>query len=331
MALMCEKPMPQDWISSFEKSKIDKGQGAIKRDVKAAKGTNVVFEVESGPDRWVEKSDGKNRTRIMSLVDEAQLYHVGFVGQDLILTVADHPVLVSTFFTSHWSASSNRLIRIAASDYDSQGEPIVTPDVYPIIVEHYVYWSQTLASDPTRTVTFRYDTKTGDKIQAPPSYGLTPVLVGSNLLLQAVVDTPDSPRHFLAMNLDLSPAILPSGLATATDFNDVRSDGTTLVWTSTTNEFGYWRLGWDSPKILIAPIDYVWEPNVFGDIATFATVERPLVVDLRTGAWTKVTTEYGAAYAANEGLLVIAPSPTKESDYTAYFVNTAELSPLPAC
>ncbi len=266
----------------------------------------------------------------MTLNDVNDVYLAEYAGSDLVLYAFDNPNLDSPFTLFYWSSKTGNVTKIGASARDSQGRPIATPFIRPLVAGPYVYWSQTLSSDPARTVTFRYDTTSGAKLQASPNFGLTPVALGSDMLLQPVVDDPQGQRYFKALRLDLSPADLPGALAGVSGVNSVASDGTTVVWTIG-SDIEYWRAGWSAPRLLRTTFGPLWETTVSGDIATFSSTARTVVVDLRSGAWTPVTTEYGSSSAINGWLIVGDPPAVKGATPDSHLVKIASLSPLPSC
>jgi hypothetical protein len=329
IADLCQTPLPTDWASSLATSTVARGAGISVAPVTAL-GDKVVVRVSSGSSSWVEERSGSRARRVMTLTDVNDVYQAEYVGNDLVLYAFDNPDLDSPFTLFHWSSKTGGVTKIGASARDPQGRSIATPFIRPLVVGPYVYWSQTLSSDPARTVTFRYDTTSGANLQASANFGLTPVALGSDMLLQPVVDDPRGQRYFKALRLDLSPADLPAALAGVTGVNSVASDGTTVVWT-TGSDFEYWRQGWSAPRLLRTTFGPLWETTVSGDIATFSSTARTVVVDLRSGAWTPVTTEYGSSSAVNGWLIVGDPPAVKGASPDSHLVKIASLSPLPSC
>ncbi|MBI4899831.1 MAG: hypothetical protein HY829_05075 [Actinobacteria bacterium] len=278
----------------------------------------------------MEERTGTKTRRVMSLTDVSDVYQAEYVGNDLVLYAFDTPNLDSPFSLFYWSSVTGKVARIGASARDQQGQPIATPFIRPLVVNKYVYWSQTVSTDPARTVTFRYDTTSGVTIQAAPNFGLTPVAFGSSLLLQPVVDDPKGLRHFSALHLDLSPAELPSALTSVGGINSVASDGTTIIWTLG-SDIEFWRAGWIAPKLLSTDLGPLWETTISGNIATFSSTDRTVVVDLRSDAWTSVTSQYGSSKAINEWLIVGDPPIAKGSLSASHMAQIASLSQLPSC
>lgn len=329
MGTLCQTPLPTDWASSLAKSTVTSGARISVAPVTAL-GDKIVVRVSSGSSSWVEERSGSTARRVMTLNDVNDVYQAEYTGNDLVLYAFDDPNLDSPFTLFYWSSKTGNVTKISTSARDPHGRPIATPFIRPLVVGPYVYWSQTLSSDPARTVTFRYDTTNGAKLQASPNFGLTPVALGSDMLLQPVVDDPRGLRYFKALRLDLSPADLPAALAGVSGVNSVASDGTTVVWTIG-SDIEYWRAGWSAPRLLRTTIGPLWETTVSGDIATFSSTARTVVVDLRSGAWTPVTTEYGSSWAANGWLMVGDPPAVKGATTDSHLVKIASLSPLPSC
>jgi hypothetical protein len=228
ISALCQTPLPTDWATSLAKGTMTGVPGVLVAPVTAL-GDKIVVRVSSGSSSWVEERSGSKVRRVMTLDDVNDVYLAEYVGRDLVLYAFDDPNLDSPFTLFYWSSETGNVTKLGASARDSQGRPIATPFIRPLVVGPYVYWSQTLSSDPARTVTFRYDTTTGAKLQASPNFGLTPVALGSDMLLQPVVDEPQGLRYFKALSVDLSPADLPAALAGASGVNSVASDGTTVV------------------------------------------------------------------------------------------------------
>jgi hypothetical protein len=332
ISALCQTPLPTDWASSLAKNIVTRQAGLSVAPVTAL-GDKIVVRVSSGSSSWVEERSGSKARRVMTLNDVNDVndvYLAEYAGSDLVLYAFDNPNLNSPFTLFYWSSETGNVTKIGASARDSQGRPIATPFIRPLVVRPYVYWSQTLSSDPARTVTFRYDTTGGAKLQASPNFGLTPVALGSDMLLQPVVDDPQGLRYFKALRLDLSPAELPAALTGVSGVNSVASDGTTVLWT-VGSDIEYWRAGWSAPRLLRTTVGPLWETTVSGDIATFSSTDRTVVVDLRSGAWTPVTTEYGSSWAVNGWLMVGDPPAVKGATADSHLVKIASLSPLPSC
>lgn len=158
----------------------------------------------------------------------------------------------------------------------------------------------------------------------------TPLVAGDLLLWPEAFAIDASPRLVAVDLRTLKSVRLPGPLAELRDPQEMSSDGRTFAWASADRRrLMVWQRGWPAARVVTETEEgnqITW-PKVSGDTVSWVA-DRTYTADLRSGSFTPMTKQWGAAESWGDRFLHIGV-PAGAGD--SFHLDTSTLPPLPSC
>ncbi|MHA6759877.1 hypothetical protein [Streptacidiphilus sp. PAMC 29251] len=205
------------------------------------------------------------------------------------------------------------------------------PFVVPQVSKGLATWIQPLRDGRKQVHVYNLVTRKDRIVRTSHAY--RSFFVGSLLVWQEA-PAPDAPTQLRAVVARTgAPAKLPPQVAAVRGTGEVVGDGKRWLWLAADYSGIYeWQPGWKSPVERVSGGEEVQWLGLAGDLLTYTDSVATFVVDLRSGARTQVTEEYGVANVDGDSIEVGSlPGGAKAAPLNEWAVDARRLPPLPHC
>jgi hypothetical protein len=342
-AAFCPVELPAAWQDAIKVGAVQRREGELLRIVAGGADGASLFAESTIPQGGIAelvwlRDRGRVRRVIRSLDHAAgeQVLGAAFDGRYLVFSV-----LGTRSDFDHWTLyawqvpGSEPAFEIARAAQDAGGRVLAGPLAFPVVHEGRAAWTQV---EPGEVASVHlYDlARRRDRVVRRGQVD-RPFRMGS-LVVWPESDTPGALSHLEAAwfatgrRAELPPTVRSAVVGAAF----VQASDDALVWvTATMQELYVWRPGWGGPtRVLGSPKDRPLQwPHVAGEIVTWDDSTAQFALDLRTGAYARVTPRWGATDAFGPYLEIGFPPPQLVPDAPANdaVLDTRALPPLPGC
>lgn len=340
-ANFCHTALPAPWQRALGSGKLPQPAGTeLVVHAVAPDGRSAAVERDSAAGREVDWMTGGRATPVLRLAHPAtdQLFGAATDGRYLVFSVSHDPTDTSSWTLYSWdSRAGGTPERLAANATGGNGQPVTGPMLYPVVYDGVASWT---AGTPAGTTELhRYDLASGRDSVVRTGHPADPFLLGGLLVWpESAAPNALTALHAVAAGTG-TPAALPGPVAAVTGpafISGGDSAGVqTVAWASAdVRDLYAWRAGWAAPvKVLSVPegraIQWV---RVSGALVAWDDGTAQWAADLRTGAYTQLTPEYGYTEATGDGLSVgYAPDGKSGTAPAPTVVRTTDLPALPHC
>jgi hypothetical protein len=205
-----------------------------------------------------------------------------------------------------WDSATGRLRRIGHSLRGPGGTPWPSPWHAPVVSGHYAAWAQ--GYGPGGEVEIMLANLATGKVTVVRRGHTQPPFFDGGLLVWPESDQPGTQTTLHALSLATGqPAALPAVLRSVHGTEFVVTDGTRTAYFNPGLTALYYSPAQDQPAHLVlrlpAGVDFAELAMAPGSLA-WATTKATYLASTRTGAYTRVTRQYGDATASGQGLVI---------------------------
>lgn len=330
----CQVEMPSTWKSAFAQGKISTEPGqqitpmASSEDGRTVYVWSLTVKGNSVKNFVQEIVDGKLRRTV------AELGKVEQPGTG-VEVIYDGRWLVYPAYTS---PNADGLSKLYVWDSKTGGAPRqIAENAIPVVYNGKVAWVDTRSGDAATRVLHLYDLASATDKPVRVGDPGSPFRIG-RLLVWGESPAPNQLTKLMAVDfMSGAPAQLPppiAGIAGAASIS-ASDTGDTVAWIDSSNRLYLWRQGWTQPVEVRGvpnndPLDWV---HATSTVIAWSNTMSQYVLDLRTGAYTKVTPEGGGSNMTWGRWLVIGYPPTSKvsNDSGHTIVDSDALPELSGC